>query len=80
MNFFEEINEIKVRKDFVRLAKDNVIIKFPDEINDLLKQIKLGKDVVIKFNGFNREIKGFPYRRHSRQAQEGFGKVLAGYQ
>ena len=47
MNFFEEINEIKVRKDFVRLPKD--IIKFLDEINDLLKQIKLGKDVVIQW-------------------------------
>ena len=47
MDFFEAINEVKVRKDFVRLSKG--IIKFFDEINDLLKQIKLGKDVVIQW-------------------------------
>ena len=47
MDFFEKINEIKVRKDFVMLSKN--IIKVLDEINDLLKQIRLGKDVVIQW-------------------------------
>ena len=45
MDFFEEFSGI--RKYVVRLPED--IITFLNEINDLLKQIKLGKDVVIEW-------------------------------